>query len=181
MGSRREWYVVLDASGRFSGDVAEDLVDALAKFHASASHGDGRVGVSLSLEAASPLEAAEKGARVFLGALKRPARLEAVEVKSIEDLDKELKRPNYPQLVGVSEVASLLGVSRQRVSELARADYFPAPLAELAAGPVWDRVSLTHFLETWERTPRRKRGRPKKSVALPNRERHAYRVAAMSS
>lgn len=181
MGARRAWYVALEASGTFSEDVADDLVEALAKLHASASYGNGRVGVSLSLEATSPLEAAEKGTKVFLGALKRPARLEAVEVKAVEDLDKELERPNYPRLVGVAEVASLLGVSRQRVSELARADYFPAPLAQLAAGPVWDRVSLTHFLETWERTPRRKRGRPKKSVALPGRESHAYRVAAKSS
>ncbi len=108
------------------------------------------------------MEAAEKGAKLFLAALKRVTRLEAVEVKSVDDFDKELERPNYPQLVGVSEVAALLGVSRQRVSELARAEYFPKPLAHLAAGPVWDRASLTHFLETWERTPRRKRGRPKK-------------------
>ncbi len=52
--------------------------------------------MSLSLEATSPLEAAKKGAKLFLGALKRAARLEAVEVKSVDDLDKELERPNYP-------------------------------------------------------------------------------------
>lgn len=165
MTSRREWYIALEASGTFTEDVAEDLVDALVRFHASVGYGKTRISASLSLTAASPLEAAEKGAKVFLAALKRPARLEAVEVKSVTDLDKELSRPNYPQLVGVAEVASLLGVSRQRVSELARTDYFPAPLAHLAAGPVWDRISLTYFLETWERTPRRKRGRPKQSVA----------------
>jgi len=41
------------------------------------------------------------------------------------------------RLAGVREVAELLGVSRQRVSQLAEKPDFPKPLDRIAAGPVW--------------------------------------------
>jgi predicted DNA-binding transcriptional regulator AlpA len=50
-------------------------------------------------------------------------------------------------LVGVAEVAELLGVSRQRVHKLAERDDFPAPVAILTAGKVWDRDAV----EKWAR------------------------------
>ena len=59
--------------------------------------------------------------------------------------------------LGVSEVAEMLGVSKQRVSELRRTrSDFPEPVAELASGPVWAISSLRRFLDEW---PRRA-GRP---------------------
>ncbi|HKW77094.1 MAG TPA: ParA family protein [Terriglobales bacterium] len=43
------------------------------------------------------------------------------------------------KLLGTSELAALLGVSRQAVSNIrARNSDFPAPVAELKAGPVWN-------------------------------------------
>jgi hypothetical protein len=45
-------------------------------------------------------------------------------------------------LVGVVKVAAMLGVSRQRVSQLADTKDFPAPAAVLAAGPVWERQAV---------------------------------------
>ncbi len=60
-------------------------------------------------------------------------------------------------MVGVAEVAALLGVSRQRVAQIA-GDYpdFPAPEAELAAGRVWSREAVEAWLATH---PERKSGR----------------------
>lgn len=51
-------------------------------------------------------------------------------------------------LVGVAEVAEMLGVSRQRVHAImtTHAD-FPKPVAELSAGRVW----LREDVETWKR------------------------------
>ena len=60
---------------------------------------------------------------------------------------------------GVSEVADLLGVSRQRVAQLRTKPGFPAPIAELRSGPIWDAASLGLFLEEWERRP----GRPRRA------------------
>lgn len=42
------------------------------------------------------------------------------------------------RLGGVTEVAEVLGVSRQRLLKLRERRDFPAPLADLAQGPVWD-------------------------------------------
>jgi predicted DNA-binding transcriptional regulator AlpA len=51
-------------------------------------------------------------------------------------------------LVGVAEIASMLGVSRQRVDRLIRTDpQFPAPAAVLTAGRVWD----TEAVRDWAR------------------------------
>jgi predicted DNA-binding transcriptional regulator AlpA len=49
-------------------------------------------------------------------------------------------------LVGATEVAELLGCTRQWVNQLAREDpTFPAPEAELSAGRIWKREAV----EAW--------------------------------
>lgn len=61
-------------------------------------------------------------------------------------------------LLGLSEIAELLGVSRQRAGQLVR-DYadFPPPVAELASGRIWE----TAAVETWANAhPVRPPGRP---------------------
>ena len=80
-----------------------------------------------------------------------------VEILAEEYFDREIDQDPETYL-GVSEVAHELGVSRQRVSELRRSDAFPAPIADLSAGPVWKGSSLRRFIEGWERRP----GRPPK-------------------
>lgn len=65
------------------------------------------------------------------------------------------------ELAGASEVAEILGVVRQRVSQLANSHPdFPAPLAELHSGPVYDAAAIRAFNETWTR----KAGRPAKKT-----------------
>ena len=41
------------------------------------------------------------------------------------------------QLAGAAEIAELLGVSRQRVTQLTSRPDFPEPVAVLAMGKVW--------------------------------------------
>jgi predicted DNA-binding transcriptional regulator AlpA len=51
-------------------------------------------------------------------------------------------------LVGAQEIAELLGITRQRVGQLARTDEsFPSPVAEVAAGRIWEREDV----ERWAR------------------------------
>lgn len=45
-----------------------------------------------------------------------------------------------PRLVGVREIAKLLGVTRQRADQLSRTKGFPEPVAELATGRIWYRA-----------------------------------------
>lgn len=42
------------------------------------------------------------------------------------------------ELIGPQEIAQLLGVSRQRVSQLTKRRDFPKPVAVLAMGQIWD-------------------------------------------
>jgi predicted DNA-binding transcriptional regulator AlpA len=42
------------------------------------------------------------------------------------------------RLVGLAEVAAMLGVTKRTALRNSRRADFPAPLAELAMGPVWD-------------------------------------------
>jgi len=83
-----------------------------------------------------------------------------VEVVDAQYLDRELTR-EPESFLGVSEIAELLGVSRQRVAELRAREDFPWPVAELAAGPVWTLSSLKRFIAGWPRRP----GRPRRSAA----------------
>ncbi len=50
-------------------------------------------------------------------------------------------------LMGAAEIGKRLGVSRQRVSQLAAADpTFPKPVAELAAGRVWETADIERWI-----------------------------------
>ena len=51
-------------------------------------------------------------------------------------------------LVGIAEIADMLGVSRQRVDAIARTDEtFPPPEADLKGGRVWSSAAI----EEWRR------------------------------
>lgn len=67
-------------------------------------------------------------------------------------------------VVGISEIALLLGVTPQRAGQIARDHVdFPAPVATLAAGRVWDADAVKAWIASH---PDRRSGRPwKKSSA----------------
>ncbi|WP_028657255.1 helix-turn-helix transcriptional regulator [Nocardioides sp. J54] len=50
-------------------------------------------------------------------------------------------------LMGIAEIAELLGVTRARVHQLRQQGALPAPYDSLAMGPVWLRADI----ETWAR------------------------------
>lgn len=56
-------------------------------------------------------------------------------------------------LMGNAEVAALLGVSRQRVLQLAQSPAFPKPVAELAAGKIWLRAEVEQWARETGRLP----------------------------
>jgi predicted DNA-binding transcriptional regulator AlpA len=57
-------------------------------------------------------------------------------------------------LVGIAEIAKMLGVSTQRVDQLVRTTDFPPPEATISAGRIW----LRETVERWARTTGRLRG-----------------------
>jgi predicted DNA-binding transcriptional regulator AlpA len=79
-----------------------------------------------------------------------------LEVKTEWALDAELAKPPFPEVVGATEAARMLGVSRQRLYQLAERDDFPPPMVQLAAGPVWLTDSIRAFKRSWDRPPGRR-------------------------
>lgn len=62
------------------------------------------------------------------------------------------------EMVGVAEISEILGVSRQRVHQIAGVyDDFPAPIAELTAGRIWRKKDIEGWLKDH---PQRPPGRP---------------------
>jgi hypothetical protein len=150
-----EYAVTVDLVGEKK--FTEDEALRLAEFGA-ASYSPERLGVTMTIDAPGPALAVSK-------ALAKIHRTDvhgepvAVEVLTTAEQDRQLAEPAFPELAGVSEIAELLGVSRQRASSVQHLEAFPAPVAELRSGPVWRKADLTRFAETWERKP----GRPRKS------------------
>lgn len=140
----------------------ETLLEELADHAASVSYAPRAIAVRMFVEGTAPEEAIRVGLRVFSRSLKR-AGIDAssivdVEAQAWHDLARAIDEPNIPELVSVSEVARILEVSRQRVSELARSPEFPAPVARLAVGPIWKKSAILRFLKRWPRKPGRPRG-----------------------
>jgi hypothetical protein len=80
-----------------------------------------------------------------------PAKPTRLQVLPLDDWVVEQKAPQPRDLVGAAEAAVMLGVSRQRVGQLAERPDFPAPIARLSAGPVWTRSSIEAFGQSWTR------------------------------
>lgn len=155
----------------FAYDAAADesalgaVEDALMDLDGTAAAaGPGRVTVTLHLPAAGPGEAVEAGVRL-LAARWSPAAAgwREVGVDAVTEVEHERRAagPTLPELVGASEVGTILGVSRQRVHQLREQPAFPAPLVEVAMGPLWDARAVEAFARAWSRRP----GRPPLAVA----------------
>lgn len=124
----------------------------------------GMVGTTLGVEADSAEAALALASSTFRAATERAigadVAIVSVDAKTAEEADRELaEAPRHLDLVSTKEIAEMLGVTKQRVSDLSRSDKFPAPVAHLAAGSIWMRSSIGHFLEEWDRKP----GRPSKA------------------
>lgn len=141
---------------------------------ATASRDGRRYGARFCVDAPGPVEALQQAMTVFREAA-AAAGLPAwdvveVEVQTDAELERQNAQPSLPELVGVGEVAELLGVTRQRASALARTPGFPAPLVTLRSGPVWTRPSVDRFVQSWHRRPGRVAKSPPDRVAAPPRE-----------
>lgn len=153
------WSIEIEVRGItvLADDAIDVLVDELSAYAGViAIHDDGyaaRVSVDADTVDAAVADAREvvRAAATKTSVPDEPVvRLEALTEASLE---AELAEPVIPQLLGVAEVAERLGVSRQRISELRRSQYFPDPVADLRAGPVWAEPTLLRFIETWTRSP----------------------------
>ncbi|MDQ3914598.1 MAG: hypothetical protein M3323_04595 [Actinomycetota bacterium] len=165
----KEWSVAIGLGGvPASGPTADEQVAALAEKLAdlapAISAGPKSLTIRIAVEAVDAARAGTEAVAAIAPILEAvglgmgPVQdLEVTEWSLFED---RLTEPTYPELVGITEIAEILKTSRQRASELARSSKFPAPHADLAAGPVWLKPTVMRFAGEWDRKP----GRPKSAT-----------------
>lgn len=166
------WIVDLDAvsAGPVSERTVEHLLDALEAVGAKGPSVAGGIGEELGATFGVRVprgrlapEVVSMGVELFAQALEKVGSFEAtpvrvtVETEAHHERELERRRDEWA-LVGLAEIAAILGVSKQRVGELRRRPDFPRPVAELASGPVWKLSMLKRFVAGWQRKP----GRPRR-------------------
>ncbi len=155
----KQWSVEITMGGSLDEDSAGDLIDALSAHGPAIAVGKDTIDVKLDVEADTP-EEAFRSALSAVCAVAQDVDVLSVSVETVDALERRLAESNVPELLGVAELAAALNVTKQRVSELVRSTTFPAPLAMLKAGPIWQRAAVARFIGTWDRRP----GRPRTSA-----------------
>jgi hypothetical protein len=135
-------------------DSWEDQLDA---FEGSVARIPGR-GVDITVYAPGGLEIGDAVDKMIgeVANVLQSATPIGLEVVREAEWKLRAEAPTMPELMSAAEIAEELGVARQRVHQLRAHVSFPAPLAELRGGAVWDAAAVRKFAEGWERKP----GRP---------------------
>jgi hypothetical protein len=165
-----EWTISADliSATKLTDEDLEQLVDLLADHSASIGLSEDRYRwhavFTLETEDVTAGAAALAGQAVLAelvpaGPTQPGARVIAIEAMTVDEHDRRLSESTFPELLGIGEIAELLGVSRQRASTLQTSAAFPAPVARLKSGPIWTEPSVRNFAATWER----RGGRPRKA------------------
>jgi len=160
------WIVRVHAAGdgKVPAQAAEAMADELARYGAELEVRDGRYTAVFDLSGDLPNHSPRALSRplaAFRSAAERAGMpswpiVAAEAITKAEDRRRARTSPGAG-LVGVAEVAEMLGVTRQRVGQLR--GRLPEPLATLRAGPVWERSAIEEFETAWVRSP----GRPRKA------------------
>jgi hypothetical protein len=145
------------------------LSDLLADFGATGAatsvSGD-RVEATFTIQAEGPAEAVQKGLAAWREAAEKLGFTVSVwpvtraGAATYGELEADFDATEIPELVGVAEVAEILGVSKQRVSALRDEPWFPRPITQLASGPVWSAAGIRKFSRGWSRRPGRPMAKP---------------------
>lgn len=164
---RPGWAIHIEAAGEpgtITDDHLVDFLEALTHWSGvtSGAQDGSRYGATFSIDQAElpnigtedmSVVLADEAVRVFLTAAERAGLpslpIVRAEFMTYEEQEADLRRPVIPELVGVSEIADILSVSRQRAHQLTKRQDFPEPIARLSSGPIWTRPSLTRFVEEW--------------------------------
>lgn len=163
---RREWWSVLIEFGasevghgrNLDDEHLDRLVGALEAHDGVVSFAPGRLAVRLSVQHDRHEGALGHASEITMKALADVGLLDlpVVRVEAVRQsqLAREIAEPSQPQVLGVAEVAALLGVSRQRLAVIRREhESFPEPFATLAATPLWYCSAIEQWLKSWPRRP----------------------------
>lgn len=158
-----EWSVYVQVAAAVDGDPADEtaaLQNELDELDLDAVVGgpsDG-YGAQLTIVAADARAAADRAMEALRVAAETAGLPEGsivrLEVMTVDELDRDLARPQVPPLISPTEAAEIVGVTRQRVSQFARTHPdWPMPVLRTASGPLYHEAAVRRFSETYDRTP----------------------------
>lgn len=157
------WQTHVEFVGPITDDDAFDVMESLGRYGASVSverdHSGGAV--TLSVEAASLVEAAGEASRLVSDATPHPITIVGLEVITEEEADRRLGEPVFPEVVSFSEIGQMAGVSRQRARQFSDNPSFPRPVITTGQGPLYG----LHAVERWLENRNTRPGRPAKTPA----------------
>lgn len=142
---KTEWTVTIEGRPAKVVDL-EDILDELAEFSPAVQFGDGLLSTTATRRANSPIEAYDYIYEA-LNPLTGKLEIEFVEIKTVERQDRDLEVSNLPELVGLAEIADMVGTTRQRVFQMTANRGFPFPVMELRSGRLWSKVAVASYLE----------------------------------
>ncbi len=152
-----DWVISLTFDADPDPDTMISWEEQLEGFDASVSRTPG-YGIEVTVYAPGQLTMPEAVAKMMdeIGHVLELSAPIGMEVVTETEYARRALAPTMPELMSAAEIAEELGVSRQRVHQLRDSAAFPAPLADLRGGAVWDAAAVRKFDQEWERKP----GRP---------------------
>lgn len=176
--STGDWVLTFTFDADPTIETMDDWQARLESFDGSVARIPGR-GIDVTVYAPATLSIPDAIAKT-IGEVTHVVRIDApigLEVITEFEHSRRAEAPTMPELMSAAEIADELGVRRQRVHQLRQNPAFPAPLAELRGGAVWDAAAVRKFDEEWER----KGGRPRSSLqSLARQEREACLIAELA-
>lgn len=166
-----DWYITaaFTTAAPLSSEAGFDILDALADFHVSPAVTPNGGCISLTASAPDAIQAAAMIPKIMAKA--HPVigdfTLTAVEIRNECEFQIRLDEPEIPDLVGLTEIAEMAGVSRQRANTIVKQEGFPAPVLTLAAGQFRTRAAVENWVENWTRKPGPKPGTGARRLETP--------------
>jgi hypothetical protein len=162
-------------------DAADKLTGLLVEHRGIVSSEAGQWGVTIGLEEPDPVRAAAVAAALVesLAAAAGLPDWPMVRVEAVREdvLEEDNSNSALPDLISAPEAAEILGVTSQRLHELAASNHeFPESVYELKAGRLWLREGVEAFADRWDRKP----GRPDRAALIRQRTTRALRDAGIA-
>ncbi|MGP5700718.1 hypothetical protein ACTXPA_17595 [Glutamicibacter arilaitensis] len=123
-------------------------------------HNLANITISLTLDAIDHLEATQQATALQTTGPLAGALITTMTVSTESDFDTEQATPSFPELVTLTDIANLAGITRQRTRDLSQKDpSFPPPAITTNSVALYLKASA----EAWILNRNTTNGRPKKN------------------
>ena len=159
MSTDKGWVITYTFDVDPSMETMDQWADQLNEFDAAVARIPSRgTDVIVHAENMDFYDAIMKVGHQVINVVQTEFRTDPIALEVVSELEhlRRAEEPTMPELMSAAEIATELGVARQRVHQLRQTATFPAPLAELRGGAVWDARAVRKFAQEWTRKP----GRP---------------------